>query len=181
MIKIFIPFLTLLFAACNSNNQKDSSSSTSELKDSVATNSTTPEGGGTAILKDDKLNAVYQHYAHLTDALIDGNVKEARLASNAIETGAGEIPEAKTLGVAAAKITAATDIEKQRAAFSGLSDDFITLVKKSGIKGGQLYVDFCPMALNDKGAFWLSSEKAIRNPYFGDKMMTCGDVKETIK
>jgi len=36
------------------------------------------------------------------------------------------------------------------------------------------------MALNDKGGYWLSNEKAIKNPYYGESMMACGEIKETI-
>ena len=56
----------------------------------------------------------------------------------------------------------------------------IELVKNSGLSTGEIYVDYCPMAMNDKGAYWLSNRKDIRNPYFGDKLMTCGEVKETL-
>lgn len=35
--------------------------------------------------------------------------------------------------------------------------------------------------MNDKGAYWINGDKSIRNPYFGEKMMTCGEVKETIQ
>lgn len=181
MIKISIPFLAFLFAACNNANQDKQSTGQEETKEAPASTTPVSQAGNTPVLKDDKLNAVYQHYTHLTTALINGDAKEARLASNAIEAGAKEISEAKDLGSAAAKITAAADIEKQRIAFSQLSQDFIELAKKSGMKSGQLYVDFCPMALNDKGASWISSEKGIRNPYFGDKMMTCGEVKDSIQ
>jgi Cu(I)/Ag(I) efflux system membrane fusion protein len=37
------------------------------------------------------------------------------------------------------------------------------------------------MALNDKGAYWLSEFEEIRNPYFGDAMLTCGEVVETYR
>ena len=57
----------------------------------------------------------------------------------------------------------------------------ITLLKKDGLSNGEVYVQYCPMAFNDKGASWISSSKEIRNPYFGDKMMNCGEVKETIQ
>ena len=132
-------------------------------------------------LKDDKLNAVYQHYVHLTTALINGDVSEAKIASDAIEAGAKEVNNGEALKNSAAKITAAPDLEAQRSAYSNLSTEFIALVKKSGLNSGEIYVDYCPMAMNDKGAYWLSANKAIRNPYFGDKMLTCGEVKETIK
>jgi hypothetical protein len=39
---------------------------------------------------------------------------------------------------------------------------------------------FCPMAFEGKGAYWISGSKIIQNPYFGKKMPTCGEIKETI-
>ncbi|GER60703.1 efflux RND transporter periplasmic adaptor subunit [Patiriisocius marinus] len=44
-----------------------------------------------------------------------------------------------------------------------------------------LYVQKCPMANKNKGAVWLSADRDIRNPYYGDKMLTCGSVIEEIK
>jgi len=54
------------------------------------------------------------------------------------------------------------------------------MVKAFG-SGMTLYHDHCPMYDNNKGAMWLSETREIRNPYFGDKMMTCGSVKEMFK
>ena len=42
------------------------------------------------------------------------------------------------------------------------------------------YVQHCPMANDNNGADWLSKEKEIKNPYYGDKMLKCGMVSETI-
>jgi hypothetical protein len=56
-----------------------------------------------------------------------------------------------------------------------------TLIKSSKLSAGALYLEYCPMANNNEGAFWLSNEKQIKNPYFGDMMLTCGSVKETIQ
>jgi hypothetical protein len=183
LLKSAIPVFTVLFiAACGNgsteenNNKKDSTdhSGHDQMKEDNVSS-------GAVQLKDGKLNAVYQHYVHLTTALTNGDMAEAKIASNAIEAGAKEVTGAETVASNAAKITAATDIEVQRTAYSSLSNDFIALVKKSGLTAGELYVDFCPMAMNDKGAFWMSPHKEIKNPYFGEKMMTCGEVKETIK
>lgn len=132
-------------------------------------------------LKDDKLQAVYQHYQHLTNALVKGDAAEAKIAGNAIETGAKAITGGEKVAADAAKIMAAADVEAQRTIYSSLSNEFITLVKQSGLSSGALYVDFCPMALNDKGGYWISDAKEIRNPYFGDSMLTCGEVKETLQ
>lgn len=132
-------------------------------------------------LKDDKLNAVYQHYVHLTNALVNGDIVEAKVAVNAIELGSKALSNGGALATLAAKIGAAKDIDAQKTLYADLSTDFIERVKSSGLNAGEIYVEYCPMALHDKGATWLSNQKEIRNPYFGESMMTCGEVKETLK
>lgn len=132
-------------------------------------------------LKDASVNAVYQHYIHLKTALVNGDVAEAKKAGMAIEEGAGQLTDGKAIAEEAAKISAASDIEAQRLAFSTISNLLIPKVKASGFNSGELYVEYCPMAFNDKGAQWISNEKEIRNPYFGDKMLTCGEIRETLK
>jgi len=70
-------------------------------------------------------------------------------------------------------------IDHQREHFETLSTDINDLIALLGTEK-TLYQDFCPMANNNKGAYWLSEIKDIKNPYFGDKMMTCGSVKKQI-
>ena len=79
------------------------------------------------------------------------------------------------------EILATDDIEAQRKAFSTLTDNLYKSVKAFGLGGTTAYYEFCPMAFNNEGGFWLSSEEKIRNPYFGDKMLTCGTVKEKLQ
>ena len=183
-IKTAIPLaLGIFIFSCGDSNGDETNANTKdtvsqENHEEMGMDKTASSG---VTVKDDKLNAVYQHYVHLTTALVKGDAAEAKLASNAIEAGAKVFDGGAAVASTAAKITNAADIESQRVAFSTLSNDFIALVKKSGLKSGELYVDFCPMALEDKGAYWLSANKEIKNPYFGDKMLTCGEVKETIK
>jgi major membrane immunogen (membrane-anchored lipoprotein) len=175
--------VTILFAACGNNSEK-STASTDSANHGEHEHMDMDQGKAVKTnvsLKNDKLNAVYQHYVHLTTALINSDAAEAKIASNAIEAGAKEIAGGSNIAATAAKITAAADIEAQRTAYATLSNAFIDLVKKSGVNSDTLYVDFCPMAMNDKGAYWLSAGEEIKNPYFGEKMMTCGEVKETIQ
>lgn len=78
----------------------------------------------------------------------------------------------------ATKISTSNDIEKQRTSFSSLSNNLWSTVKGLKIKDdGAIYYDYCPM----KNAYWLSEESAIKNPYYGKSMLTCGSIKETIK
>jgi hypothetical protein len=70
-------------------------------------------------------------------------------------------------------------IDHQREHFEGLTSDVNDLIALLGTNK-TLYKDFCPMANNNKGAFWFSEVKEIKNPYFGSKMMKCGSIKEQI-
>lgn len=79
------------------------------------------------------------------------------------------------------EIQASSDIEAQRKAFSNLSDNLYKSVSAFGLGGKEAFYEFCPMAFNNEGAYWLSDQQQIRNPYFGDKMLTCGSVKEKLK
>lgn len=175
-IKTGVPVLSLFFlAACGGGNQSAPADSTKQQPAVQAHSAPSVQ------LKDDNLNAVYPHYVLLSAALTSGDVTAARKAANAIGTGAATMADGAALAKTANSITTSTDIAIQRTAFAALSNELITLIKKSGLSSGQLYVDFCPMAMQDKGAYWVSNNKEIKNPYFGDQMLTCGEVKETIQ
>jgi Cu(I)/Ag(I) efflux system membrane fusion protein len=73
------------------------------------------------------------------------------------------------------------DLEKQRLAFSPLSNHLIEAVETFGTQQEVAYKQSCPMAFGDQGAYWLSEQKEIRNPYFGEAMLTCGDTEETYR
>lgn len=76
--------------------------------------------------------------------------------------------------------TNADNIKHQREHFDLLSRDLYDLVK--AVKPDQtLYLDYCPMYNENKGATWLSEIKEIKNPYLGGEMPKCGEVKEEIK
>jgi len=86
----------------------------------------------------------------------------------------------KPLKEKAEAIAQADKLEDQRTHFIGLSNAMISLVKAFDAPKNTLYVQFCPMADNNKGAFWLSTEEQVRNPYYGDRMLTCGEVREEV-
>ncbi|WP_432714616.1 DUF3347 domain-containing protein [Pedobacter sp.] len=167
---IMLTLLSLMIMACQPEQQRTATPIPAVVKTKKLTG-----------LNSDQLNAVYQQYQLLTNALTAGNVTGAKVAALAIETGAKQIKDAGALTTAARQMTTAVDIKAQRAIYAHLNEAFIPLIKQSGISDGELYVAHCPMALNDKGAFWLSEGKDIKNPYFGEEMLTCGTVKETIK
>ena len=69
------------------------------------------------------------------------------------------------------------DIDFLRKEFSALTKGVTEIVETFGLSTGQVFVDFCPMAFNDQGGYWLSELEEIKNPYYGDAMLKCGVVK----
>lgn len=78
------------------------------------------------------------------------------------------------------KIKSSGEIEAQRLAFADFSDAMYSAIKMFGTSGEIIYYQFCPMARSGDGAYWLSPDKEIKNPYYGDAMLTCGENKEVI-
>lgn len=75
-------------------------------------------------------------------------------------------------------IEASADIILQRQAFSALTQSLTSSIRYFGLNNDKVYYQYCPMAFNNKGDYWLSDTEEIRNPYFGDEMLTCGNVEE---
>lgn len=73
----------------------------------------------------------------------------------------------------------ANDLEAQRVAFEKISQQMYALAAENQW-GITLYKQYCPMAFDNEGAYWLSAEEEIMNPYFGDQMLHCGTVQETL-
>ncbi|MEO7989294.1 MAG: efflux RND transporter periplasmic adaptor subunit [Chryseolinea sp.] len=73
------------------------------------------------------------------------------------------------------------DLEKQRSLFSDLTSALYATIKMYSVNGLHAYYQYCPMAFDNKGAYWISREQEISNPYFGDQMLRCGETKEDLK
>ncbi len=137
-------------------------------------------------------------YYGVKDALVATDAAKAKSGAAALLTvlndlDAGSLSATDKKALATAKtsatgITKTGDVDTQRGQFETLSTAMIALAKatKPGKRGGRsgipapTYVQFCPMAAEGKGAYWLSDKKEVRNPYYGDKMLKCGSVKEEI-
>jgi hypothetical protein len=127
---------------------------------------------------DADLAKAYSHYDHIKIALVWSNSGDVKVAASMLTNSLKKVEGSEAAGKAVKDIESAADLNSQRIAFSALSDEMAVLLA-GNLKSGMIYKDYCPMAL-DGGAYWLSSEKEIQNPYFGDKMLNCGSVKEII-
>jgi len=75
-----------------------------------------------------------------------------------------------------------TSLDAVRKGFDVFSASIIKLEKTFGHDGDQNYYEIlCPMAFNNKGAYWLQTSKKVNNPYFGEKMIGCGVIKSESK
>ncbi len=141
-----------------------------------------------------QLNGVVNAYLELKEALVAADKEKAARYSTtlfeALETLDGSVltgeakafwNEKRSFLVKHARLAKETDtIEGKRENFVFLSHPLIKVVEAFGAQQ-TLYVAYCPMANNDRGAYWLSEVKEIRNPFMGEKMLSCGEVKDVIK
>ena len=134
-----------------------------------------------AEFSDPKVAAVFNSYIELKTALVNTNSELATLACNKLliaYADAGNLDE-ETLE-AIEKINSTTDVEVQRDAFVTVTNS-VEKILEGALSSGSVYKQYCPMAFNNTGAYWLSNTKEIQNPYFGDKMLKCGRVANEIK
>jgi Cu(I)/Ag(I) efflux system membrane fusion protein len=86
----------------------------------------------------------------------------------------------KQLRVAVSSILKTTAIKEQRNHFKQVSASLIEALQVFGVNE-KVFITFCPMADGDKGAYWISKDEKVINPYFGNAMLTCGEVKQVIE
>ena len=137
------------------------------------------------------LSAVYDLYDLISKELskdsiadIKPNVEKLKKAVESLSPEK-ETPEAKEFWDKRSKevvlalnvLGTSSSIDQARKYFENLSTPTIELVKTFGTVE-DINLAFCPMAFNDKGAYWLQKAAEVENPYFGSQMFHCGDIKE---
>ena len=143
----------------------------------------------------EQLNSVYKEYINLKDALVKENSKGASESVKNLLINLSKVDMKllsdnkahnhwmsleKEIKSSATSISKASDIKAQRNHFKHLSSHLINAIQLFGVNE-KVYVEFCPMADNNNGAYWLSKEEKVINPYFGEAMLTCGEVKQIIE
>ena len=148
----------------------------------------------TEVQEVNQLKAVFDNYFVVKDAMIssDGNAtsiasKELLVSINNIKMDKLEMDVhvvwMKVLNQIkedAEHIADTKDIKHQRDHFTTLSKDIYSLLKVAKYDV-PVYFQFCPMYNSGKGGNWLSKENAVKNPYYGSMMLSCGKTVEIIK
>lgn len=142
----------------------------------------------------EQLDGVFKATIPLKDAFVESDPEKVKVEADKVIKQLGNV-DSKLLGTQTheiwmenlmdiahlvSKIKNGTSIEEQRENFALYNKALYRSFKFLGHEGDPIYYQYCPMAFNNKGAYWLSNTEEIRNPYFGDKMLTCGSTKEVI-
>ncbi len=142
-----------------------------------------------------QLKIVFNDYIKLKDALVKDHSDNVIVESKKLLDHLNEVDMKllnskeghnhwmilkKEIKVSATSISNTSNIATQRNHFKLFSLHLIKTLQLFGINE-KVFVEFCPMADNNNGAYWLSKEEKVINPYFGNAMLTCGEVKQVIE
>ena len=165
----------LLATSCKENNEKETMNM--DEVEEVQVDETETEMGEELAFTDATINDVWDNYLELKTAFVESNSETAKNKASAWAQSIRE--KDNQMKAVAQQIADTDDLEKQRTLFSELTQQ-VEVVFKNELDGGTIYKQYCPIAFDNQGAYWLSDVEEIRNPYFGDKMLKCGKVTETI-
>lgn len=143
----------------------------------------------------DQLQGLLEPYLVLKDAFVETNAKEAAITAKKLQAELDKVdmgllkgeahnvwmPLLEKLNSSINKISQSVDVEIQRKAFSELSNFYYQAIRQFELSGLDAYYQYCPMAFGNQGAYWISKDTVISNPYFGSKMLRCGETKSEIK
>ena len=141
-----------------------------------------------------KLTEAVHHYIRGKDAFVDSDLAGAQEAFVMFRaklesigehglSGSGHMAWMQSysdLHQRAGDIAGSGDLDEARTVFRGLSDGLVRAVKMFSIEG-VVYRQYCPMAFDDTGGYWISDDWQIRNPYLPETMLMCGEVIEKLE
>lgn len=137
-------------------------------------------------------------YYQVKDALVASDTTKASAAGRELITAAdslkvneiqgdstGKMKEiakvfAGTISGSAQALVGEAGIDGKRKEFEMIASAIWDLTRAIRYNGQKVYWQYCPMAFNNKGAYWLSNERDIKNPYFGSQMLECGSTEDSV-
>lgn len=141
-----------------------------------------------------KLAMVYHAYVEIQAALAGDSFERVTHSADSLRRAIQEvdfkaIPKAHSLWKdsrnlllkAAQGLSKAKNLSEARTEFLPLSQCLIRVTARHAnpLPYG-LRLAYCPMAFNDRGAYWLQKGDVVNNPYFGSEMLTCGEIRQRL-
>ncbi|MBP1653016.1 MAG: hypothetical protein H6Q26_3173 [Bacteroidetes bacterium] len=145
----------------------------------------------------DSLQLAMESYYSLTEGLTQANITYIdrysaelkqhldSLPLNSLQMDSGRLANVRnqvtSMSAELSGLVSEKAIEEKRAAFDMVSGLLFDLIKVTGVKGKTVYRQYCPMALKDAGGYWLSNSSKKTNPYFGNDMLGCVEVTDSLR
>lgn len=195
------PFLVciitiMIFSGCSAPKKESAEEQKHEMssEEDILAEPTAPQFQTTVPFRI-QLNELFSSYVEMNQALVKSDLKGAQVAGSKILNGLNSIDESQISGAALMdwsnysetmanellKLSGVSDLAAARSLLPALTETMYKIIKAYGLNGVTAYYAYCPMAFNNKGGYWLSDEKKIQNPYFGDAMLECGRLSEQLK
>ncbi|VXC28524.1 conserved hypothetical protein [Maribacter litoralis] len=182
---VFITVL-MLSVSCKETNKK----STPSAKESVEKQEVLDETGTMGSEQNVSSESVLEDYFNLKNALVEDDNNSAKKMGGVLAASLGNLNKSaytdsqqETLAAIAedaqkyAVEISSSDLDSQREHFKYLSVIITNMIAITGSES-TVYEQYCPMY--DGGTAWLSTEKAVLNPYYGSSMLRCGTVQREI-
>ena len=185
MKRLALYSFVIVLASCGGEEQK-----ATDIKETPLTQTKNTNAFSTSF------SEVLTNYYHLKDNLVLSNDSLANASAALLSQSAEKLnladlkADSSIVGMAKSYIETIVaeskglvgekELEGKRKSFQMVSDNMYDLIRTVRYDQEVVYHQFCPMAFNDAGAYWLSNTADIKNPYYGKKMLTCGEVKDSI-
>jgi hypothetical protein len=192
--------LALGFSACEATEKQNTATSATTTTTEAERGATAPAAPKSSLSEANtgKLMDLMASYYEVKDALVKTDAPRASQTASKLMSAAEMLnhdlsgsdtaiyarvhPSFEAIMNSSEAITNTKDetCEKQRAEFEKTSTALYSLLKEVNLESGRVFQQYCPMAFNDKGAYWLSNAEEIANPYLPKKMLHCGEVRDTL-
>ena len=180
---VILLLIVFLFAKCDTeephNHHNHQSAQDAELLKDIQDNNQ-----AMSKIDDRTFQTLLIGYLDLNQAMVDSDRKAAQSVASRLNINLTRLDSGNNLTVINKEVEAileADDIARQREHFKPLSEQLYQLILTNPGQKIPLYKQYCPMAFDGKGAFWLSDNIEIENPYYGQQMLNCGTIQDTLK
>ena len=179
-------FGSFAFASCGEEQKKEEDRALpvqNEMHAPVETGESDLDDGAVEAapeFENEAIGLAYDNYLEVKRALVNSNASEAQEAAGELAENIQDFEGGSQAFEAATEISNSAELNAQRTAFLDLSSGMEDIVT-GALTSGEIFKQYCPMAFEGEGGYWLSSSEEVRNPYYGDKMLKCGSVTETIQ
>ncbi len=177
-LKLLVAVVAVVFLSCKQDKKQEKSVNAESVEEYTNLNAT--DSKSEVQFSDNKTQKIYLQYLEVKAAMVNTDSVAVQKASKKLVSIISSSEEDKQLKATSKLISLTKNIKKQRDFFVTLTSEIEKHIANAEITSGEVYKQFCPMAFGGEGGYWLSDSKEIRNPYYGNKMLTCGTVKQVL-